>query len=113
MLILELRCQNLVGCDNAMALEIGIQNSGLITSHKPGARILTAVAKANSGGQREGEEWQTNPIELTCFLSTTYRKEGRNKPKGDMSNGVSDLEGNQASFLQNMNDIEPGLPLRI
>src|SRR5262245_55648994 len=30
---------------------------------------------------RKGEERKTNPIELTCLLSTVYRRTGRNKPK--------------------------------
>jgi hypothetical protein len=51
------------------------------------------MAAAN-GIRIQGEEWKTNPIELTDFLSTTYRRKGRNKPKGDMSSFFSNLERN-------------------
>ena len=43
---------------------------GLI-SQKAVARILIAGPKADGRGQRIREEPETNPIELTCFLSTT------------------------------------------
>ena len=66
---------------------------GLI-SQKAVARILIAGPKADGRGQRIREEPETNPVELTCFLSTTYGKEERNKPKGDISNFFSSLERN-------------------
>jgi len=59
--------------------------------------------------KEKGEEWETNPIEVTCFLSTTYGIPGRNKPKGDMSNVFSRLERNYAAFWRNLNDVEPAI----
>ena len=32
-------------------------------------------------GQREGEYWETNPIELTCFLSIACQKMGETNPR--------------------------------
>jgi hypothetical protein len=72
---------------------LAITDSGL-TSHTAVAGILSAGSKADGRDQRKGQEWETNPIELTCFISATYRTDGRNKPKGDMSNVFSNLERN-------------------
>ena len=58
------------------------------------ARILNAGPEAQVRGRSKGEERETNPIGLTCFLSMAYNADGRNKPKGDMSNGFSNLERN-------------------
>src|SRR6516225_6481612 len=42
--------------------------------------------------RQQREEWKTNPTDLTRFLSMTYRRIGRNKPKRDMFHGISNLE---------------------
>ena len=52
-----------------------------------------------------GEALETNPLELRCFLSITYLTDGRNKPKRDMFNVFSNLDGNKAAFWQILNDI--------
>ena len=61
--------RHLVGSNKGVVMVIGIQNSGL-TSRNPVASILIAGSKADGRGPRKGEEWETNPLELTFFFST-------------------------------------------
>jgi hypothetical protein len=79
---------------------IGIENSGY---DKQVARIPITGPKAGGWGAKAGRRWQpkkkgrigeTNPTELTCFLSTTCLTNGRNRPNADMSNDVSNLGRN-------------------
>ena len=78
-----------------MAQAMGIRDWECGT-HKPagGENCHDKDRKPESETNEKGEEWETNPIELTFFLSTTYGKEERNKPKGDISNVFSSLERN-------------------
>jgi len=79
-----------------MALAIKIQDSRFRVrevSHPVGRIPILELKAKVRGERREGSE-KTNPLQLTCFLTTIYGKDGRNKPKGDMSNVVSKLEGN-------------------
>ena len=78
-----------------MAQAMGIRDWECGT-HKPagGENCHDKDRKPESETKGKGEEVETNPTELTCFLSITYNTEGRNKPKGDISNFFSSLERN-------------------
>ena len=49
----------------------GDRDSELGASHKPVARIVIGGPEAQVPVQRKGEEWETNPLELRFFFSTT------------------------------------------
>ena len=53
--------------------------------------MLRVIGETGAGEARRKGRSETNPIELTCFLSTTYSKGDRNKPKGDKSHGFNHL----------------------
>jgi len=57
-------------------------------------QFQSATRRANCNFKGEGRSGKTNPINLTCFLSVTCLTMKRNKPKRDMSKGVSSLERN-------------------
>src|SRR5215467_9709738 len=58
-----------------------------------------------ASGDRKGENRETNPMDLTCFLSITCRTIRRNKPKRDMFHGIRNLERKRARFWRNLYDI--------
>ena|SRR6516162_4826979 len=65
-----------------------------LTSQPVARTAMTRTGSPSPRPKKKGRSGKTNPIELTCFLSTTYGKEERNKPKGDISNVFSSLERN-------------------
>src|SRR6516165_4897577 len=73
------------------------------------AAIEDWVQVGVASSDRKGGKRETNPMDLTYFLSVTYSTIRRNKPKRDMSHGISDLERKTAGFWRNLNDIEPGI----
>ena len=79
-----------------------MQNSGL-TSYGLGSE--NSNCKTDGRGQSEGGHRETNPIELTSLISTTYCRNERNKPNDVKSKFFSNLGKIQAAFFPNMNEL--------